>query len=122
MDVNLPLNRIPPVDPTGQVEEMARSLTASAHSDRAGEIRAAAQAFEGYFLSYLLKVMRETIPTGLIENKAGQQFYSFYDQEIGRLAAQAGGIGLARMVEEDVTRLNSDRAEAASKGLGISDR
>ncbi len=63
------------------------------------ELRKAAQEFEGYFLAYLLKVMRDTVPKGFIENKAGAQFYSFYDQEIGRLAAQAGGIGLATIME-----------------------
>jgi peptidoglycan hydrolase FlgJ len=116
MDIGLPLRDVTPVDPTGRVEQTARSLAASARSDRPGEIHAAAEAFEGYFLSYLLKVMRETIPTGLIENKVGRQFYSFYDQEIGRLAAQAGGIGLGRMVEEGVSRQNRvDPASQVSK-------
>jgi peptidoglycan hydrolase FlgJ len=62
--------------------------------------REAAREFEGYFASYLLKVMRETVPKGLFENKAGQMFYSFYDQEIGRLSAQAGGLGLAKGLEQ----------------------
>lgn len=62
--------------------------------------REAAKEFEGYFISYLLKVMRETVPKGLFENKAGQMFYSFYDQEIGRLSAEAGGLGLARGLEQ----------------------
>lgn len=60
----------------------------------------AAHEFEGYFLSNLLKVMRETIPKGAIENKGGDFFYSLYDQEIGRLAAESGGLGLAGMIEE----------------------
>lgn len=65
----------------------------------AENIREAAREFEAFFISYLFKVMRETVPNGLLENKAGQMFYSFYDQELGRLAAQAGGIGLGAMVE-----------------------
>ena len=44
--------------------------------------------------------MRETIPKGAIENKGGDFFYSLYDQEIGRLAAESGGLGLAGMIEE----------------------
>jgi Rod binding domain-containing protein len=44
--------------------------------------------------------MRATVPKGALENKGGDYFYSFYDQEIGRLAAEAGGIGLARMIHE----------------------
>ncbi|HEU4685423.1 MAG TPA: rod-binding protein [Nitrospira sp.] len=65
----------------------------------AARIREAAQEFEGYFISYLLKTMRETVHTGLVKNEAGQMFYSFYDQEIGRVSARAGGFGLGAMVE-----------------------
>lgn len=64
------------------------------------EIRAAAREFEGYFLSYLLKIMRETVPKGMLESKAADQFLTFYDQELGRRAAEAGGIGIGRLVEE----------------------
>jgi flagellar protein FlgJ len=60
----------------------------------------AAHEFESYFISNLLKVMRETVPKGALDNKGGAYFYSFYDQEIGRLAAESGGLGLARMVHE----------------------
>ena len=64
------------------------------------DLKAAAHEFESYFISNLLKVMRETVPKGALDNKGGAYFYSFYDQEIGRLAAEAGGIGLAKMIHE----------------------
>lgn len=60
----------------------------------------AAHQFEAYFISYMLKVMRETVPEGLVPNKQGAYFHSFYDQEIGLRVAEAGGIGLARLIEE----------------------
>ena len=60
----------------------------------------AGQQFEAYFISYLLKVMRETVPEGTIANKQGSYFYSFYDEEIGKRAAESGGIGIAKMVQE----------------------
>jgi flagellar protein FlgJ len=63
-------------------------------------LKEAAHEFEAYFISHLLKVMRETVPKGALENKGGAYFYSFYDQEIGRLASEAGGIGLAKMIHE----------------------
>ena len=60
----------------------------------------AAMEFESYFISYLMKAMRETVPQGgLLDRKGEQVWYSFYDQEIGRLAAQAGGIGLTSFIE-----------------------
>jgi flagellar protein FlgJ len=63
-------------------------------------LNGAAHEFESYFISNLLKVMRETVPKGALDNKGGAYFYSFYDQEIGRLASEAGGIGLAKMIHE----------------------
>jgi len=64
------------------------------------DLKDAAHEFEAYFISNLLKEMRATVPKGALENKGGAYFYSFYDQEIGRLASEAGGIGLARMIRE----------------------
>jgi flagellar protein FlgJ len=60
----------------------------------------AGRQFEAYFVSYLLKVMRETVPEGSLANKQGAYFYSFYDEEIGKRAAESGGIGIAKMVQE----------------------
>ena len=91
------LDGIGPLDPAtikdslvaGKVEQVEQLA-------RRGELLRASQEFESYFLSYLLKVMRETVPKGaLTANPMGEMFYSFYDEEIGKRAAQAGGIGLS---------------------------
>jgi flagellar protein FlgJ len=90
-----------------QVEQLARR----------GDLLKASQKFESYFVSYMLKVMRETVPQGeLTANKMGEMFYSFYDQEIGRRAAQAGGIGLSDYVLAAVAR-NEDLARSPSNPL-----
>jgi peptidoglycan hydrolase FlgJ len=79
---------------------------------RRGELLQASQEFESYFLSYLMKVMRETVPKGeLTANHMGDMFYSFYDEEIGKRAAQAGGIGLSEYVLGTVAR-NEDRTRS----------
>ncbi|WP_447968314.1 rod-binding protein [Nitrospira sp. M1] len=60
------------------------------------EIRKAALEYESYFLSYLMKAMRATIPKGSITaNPMGETYHSFYDEEIAKRAAKSGGIGLA---------------------------
>ena len=86
-EAQLGLLRVPQVRAPGQQGQVA-SLKDAAHE------------FEAYFISHLLKVMRETVPKGALENKGGAYFYSFYDQEISRLASEAGGIGLAKMIHE----------------------
>ncbi len=86
-EAQLGLLRVPQVRASGQQGQVA-SLKDATHE------------FEAYFISHLLKVMRETVPKGALENKGGGYFYSFYDQEISRLASEAGGIGLAKMIDE----------------------
>ena len=61
-----------------------------------------AKEIEGYFVSYLMKTMRDTVPKNGLFGQSGEQFRFFYDQEIGRLAAESGGFGLARLIEEDL--------------------
>ncbi len=73
-------------------------------SDAKRRLVEAGQQFEAYFISHLMKVMRETVPKGVIANKQGAYFESFYDQEIGLRAAQSGGIGIADMVETYVQK------------------
>lgn len=90
-ETQLGLSQIPQVRAQGRQGQVA-------------DLNDAAHEFEAYFISNLLKVMRETVPKGALENKGGAYFYSFYDQEIGRLAAEAGGIGLAKMIHEYIEK------------------
>ena len=86
-EVQLGLPQVPPVGTPERQGKLA-------------DLKDAAHEFEAYFISHMLKVMRETVPKGALENKGGAYFYSFYDQEIGRLASEAGGLGLAKMIHE----------------------
>ncbi len=81
---------------------------------RRGDLLKASQEFESYFVSYMFKVMRETVPQGeLTANKMGEMFYSFYDQEIGKRAAETGSLGLSDYVLAAVAR-NEDLARSPS--------
>ena len=86
-ETQLGLPQVPPIGAQERQEKLA-------------DLKDAANQFEAYFISHMLKVMRETVPKGALENKGGAYFYSFYDQEIGRLASEAGGLGLAKMIHE----------------------
>jgi len=97
---------IPPLDSTGLSHSLLKGrVDQLEQSARREELLRASQEFESYFLSYLMKVMRETVPKGaLTENRMGDMFNSFYDEEIGKRAAQAGGIGLSAYVLDSVAR------------------
>ena len=87
-----------------QVEQLARR----------GDLLKASQEFESYFVSYMLKVMRETVPQGeLTANKMGEMFYSFYDQEIGKRIAESGSLGLSDYVLSAIVS-NEDLARSPS--------
>jgi len=78
----------------------SKALNTQQKDEARRQLIEAGQQFESYFISYLLKVMRDTVPQGAIANKQGEYFYSFYDEEIGRRAAETGGIGISQMVED----------------------
>ena len=89
-----------PGHPGPQVNPASSQNTAEARE----QLVRAGRQFEAYFVSYLLKVMRETVPEGTVANKQGAYFYSFYDEEIGKRAAESGGIGITKMVQEYAER------------------
>ncbi len=68
--------------------------------DQPDAIKHAAQEFESLFISYLLKVMRETIEeSGLTEGGFGKGIYTdLFDQELSRSVARAGGLGISDMI------------------------
>ena len=86
--------------PQGQLHNSHNPLIVQDVMKERQKLIEAGKQFESYFVSHLLKVMRETVPQGAIANKQGAYFHSFYDEEIGRRAAESGGIGIARMVQE----------------------
>lgn len=63
-------------------------------------LRAAASEFESLFVSYLLKVMRETIEeSGLFEGSLGKDVYTeLFDQEVARLMAHRGSLGISDLI------------------------
>ena len=88
-------------------QDMGQLLDAAAgpgglNPGKTDDPRRGAKEIEGYFIGYLMKLMRQSVPKGLFGQSAGDQFQFFYDQEIGRLAADSGGFGLTAMIEEDL--------------------
>jgi flagellar protein FlgJ len=89
--------------PLGNPDEIA-SLKAKGNQGDREELIKAAKQYEAFFVSYLMKVMRETVHESEMTGKMGSYFYSFYDQEIGNRAAESGGIGITQMVQEYIEK------------------
>lgn len=64
-----------------------------------------ARALESIFLQALLQGMRRTVPEGGLFPKgfAVETYEGMYDQHLSEVMAKAGGIGLARLIVEQLT-------------------
>ena len=76
-------------------------------SERRTQIRAAAEAFESYFMQIMFREMRRTTfdQGGLFpRSNAERIFTDMLDEEIAKSAASGTGIGLADMIYQQMTR------------------
>ena len=83
------------------------------------DIKKAAKEFESYFIYYMLKEMRKTIPAdSLFGGGRGEEIYrSFQDEELAKSMVESGGIGLSDIIIRDLSgALKSDRYPA-DKGI-----
>lgn len=91
------------IDPLASQTDI-NSLKTKATLGDPKELIKAAKQYEAFFVSYLMKVMRETVHESEMTGKMASYFHSFYDQEIGNRAAESGGIGITQMVQEYIQK------------------
>lgn len=80
---------------------LSGATTSPAAAGREAErLRQTAQEVEGVFLGVLMKAMRSTVGNGGLFQKGpdAQMYREFFDEEVGRVLARGGGVGLAQMV------------------------
>jgi soluble lytic murein transglycosylase-like protein len=70
---------------------------------REQQLRQATRAFEGLFLTQLIKVMRATVGSAKGDQMAGKSVLGGYaDMELGRVLAERRGTGLAEMLYQSL--------------------
>ncbi|HDD35360.1 MAG TPA: flagellar biosynthesis protein FlgJ [Candidatus Desulfofervidus auxilii] len=69
-------------------------------------LKRACKEFESFFIYYLLKVMRKTVPkVELFYGGLAQDIYtSMLDEELAKKAANIGGLGLANLLYQQLSR------------------
>ena len=69
------------------------------------ELQQACQEFESYFLAYLLKAMRKTVPkSDLLDGGLAEEiYYSMLDEKLAENIAHAGGMGMGRLLYQQLT-------------------
>jgi peptidoglycan hydrolase FlgJ len=112
MDVNaIPSSALPLVNPQLPGNPGARRQDAN----NPIQAKKVAQEFEAMFVGMMLKSMRETVgKEKLTGGGHGEEtFRSLLDQEYATAATRNGGVGLASMIEKELTH----SATPASKSL-----
>lgn len=66
--------------------------------------------FESLFVSYMMQQMRQTIPEdGIISRSQGEKIYTgMLDNEIAKTVSHNQGIGLARVMYEQMAAIRDD--------------
>lgn len=97
------------------------SLRAEATKNPNAAVEEVAAQFESLFLQQMLKTMRDaTVKSDLMNSDSTDTYQSMADQQLALQLSEQGGIGLARMmVEQMQTRgmVSGDTTEATSSGL-----
>lgn len=89
----------------------AESLSEQLRSGDAQSIQKVAKDFEGVFVSLVLKEMRQTLGAGtLFGNDSADLQGGLFDMFMGQHLTEAGGFGVAKMLERALAPLNSAKA------------
>lgn len=71
------------------------------------DIKKASKEFEAFFIYYLLKIMRQTIPDGgLMGHGISKEIYtSIMDEKIAEGIAERGGLGLSDFLTKNIPHI-----------------
>ncbi|MUM76050.1 flagellar biosynthesis protein FlgJ [Pseudodesulfovibrio sp. F-1] len=85
--------------------------------DKSKQLRQACQSFEAVFISKMWQEMRNTVPKdGYTKSKQEEMYLSMFDKDFAEKMAQAGGIGLADMIYEQLSEKLKETSREALPG------
>lgn len=107
-----------------ELQNRVRGLNESASSRLTPEqkekrLREACEGFESIFIQKMWQQMRATLPqNGLLHSRDEKMWQDMYDQELAKSMASVGGIGLADMMYEQLSRnlVSASRGTAGAAG------
>ena len=119
MNAGTDLSQINALDPRG-----LSNLQRLAKNNDPQAIKEAARQFEALFLQLVLKSMREASPkSDLFDSEQTRLYESLLDQQMAQVMAHKRGVGLAAVIERQMTRggavapAAADGANAATVGI-----
>ena len=91
--------------PTTAAESAARQVDPKKQAKEKAELKKACQEFEGMFIAQMWKEMRKTVQKGgLVGGGFGEEIFgSMLDQAYSEKASQRGALGLADLLEQQLS-------------------
>lgn len=95
-------------------------LRGQAAQDPAKAARATAEQFEAYFIQQMITAMRKTVEkSDLVQSDAADTYQDMFDKELATAMAKRGGIGLADVLEKQLSpNTQTSTADALSQHPG----
>lgn len=104
-------------DKSRAIDNLKRGLNAP--KDKAKKLREACEGFESVFIQKMWEQMRATVPKGgMLQGRDEQYWQGMFDQELSKKMSSAGGIGLADMMYEQLSRNLVSASRTTASGLG----
>ena len=93
----------------GQAELQAQKANSPETKESVAKLKKVSQQFESIFLSYMMKQMRKTVPDDPIfgNSVAKDVYYDMHDDAVANELSKAGGIGLAVILYNQLSKMNS---------------
>ena len=86
--------------------------------DKKAKLREACEGFESVFIQKMWEQMRKNVQkSGYLHSKDEQMYQGMYDAEFSKKMTQAGGIGLADMLYEQLSQRLGESSRSASPGV-----
>jgi len=94
------------IDTSDLLSQVTSQVKTTGKDKDPAKLKEKAQEFEAIFIQQMFKEMRKTIPhEGLIEtDNASDTYNQLQDMEAARLAARQGGIGLAELMMQQLSK------------------
>lgn len=104
-----------------QIDSLKRDLNPV--KDKSKKLREACEGFESVFIQKMWEQMRATVPKGgLLQGRDEQYWQGMFDQELSKKMSSAGGIGLADMMYEQLSRNLVSASRTTASGLGAASK
>lgn len=110
------------------VQEQSRQIDALKRDlqpvkDKSKKLREACEGFESVFIQKMWEQMRATVPKGgMLQGRDEQYWQGMFDQELSKKMSSAGGIGLADMMYEQLSRNLVSASRTTASGLGAAQK